>query len=61
MADDELGAPLGEEAKEAKARRFRLPIRVSHVVAGLLGMFLLASARSGRWRLTIRWAASPAQ
>ena len=43
MADDELSAPLGQKKKN-KARRFRLPIRVSHVVAGLLGLFLLACA-----------------
>ena len=33
MADDELSAPLGQNAKK-KRRRFRLPIRIPHVIAG---------------------------
>ena len=33
MADDELSAPLGQNAKK-KRRRFQLPIRVPHVIAG---------------------------
>ena len=41
MADDELSVPLGQDAKK-KRRRFTLPIRVSHLVAGALGLFLLA-------------------
>jgi polysaccharide deacetylase 2 family uncharacterized protein YibQ len=45
VADDELSAPLGQQQqKKQKARRFRLPIRISHVVAGLLGLFLLVCA-----------------
>jgi polysaccharide deacetylase 2 family uncharacterized protein YibQ len=43
VADDELSAPLGQSAKR-KRRRFTLPIRVSHVVAGGLGLFVLACA-----------------
>jgi uncharacterized protein len=41
VADDELSAPLGKSAKK-QPRRFRLPIRVPHVIAGLLGLFVLA-------------------
>jgi len=41
VADDELSAPLGQNAKK-KRRRF--PIRVPHVIAGALGLFLLAVA-----------------
>jgi polysaccharide deacetylase 2 family uncharacterized protein YibQ len=41
VADDELSTPLGQNKKK-KRRRFTLPIRVSHIVAGGLGVFLLA-------------------
>ena len=41
MADDELSAPLGKSAKK-ELRRFRLPIRIPHMIAGLLGLFVLA-------------------
>ncbi len=41
MADDELSAPLGKNAKK-KRRSFRLPIRVPHLIAGTLGLFVLA-------------------
>ena len=41
MADDELSAPLGKSAKKEQ-RRFRLPIRIPHMIAGLLGLFVLA-------------------
>ena len=40
MADDELSAPLGQNTKK-KRRRFKLPIRVPHVIAGGLGLFVL--------------------
>jgi len=43
VADDELSTPLGQTAKK-KRRRFTLPIRIPHVIAGLLGLFLLACA-----------------
>ena len=49
MADDELSAPLGKSAKK-KRRRFRLPIRIPHVIAGLLGLFVLACAA---WALMV--------
>ena len=43
MADDELSAPLGKGAKAKKQRRrFRLPIRIPHLIAALLGSFVLA-------------------
>ena len=35
MADDVLSAPLGQNIKK-KRRRFTLPIRLSHLVAGAL-------------------------
>jgi polysaccharide deacetylase 2 family uncharacterized protein YibQ len=44
VADDELSAPLGKSAKKAKQRRFRLPIRIPHAIAGMLGLFVLACA-----------------
>jgi len=43
VADDELSAPLGQNLKN-KRRRFTLPIRVPHVMAGALSLFLLACA-----------------
>ena len=43
MADDELSAPLGQNAKQ-KRRRFTMPIRVPHVIAGALSLFLVACA-----------------
>ena len=43
MADDELSTPLGQNAKK-KRRRFKLPIRVPHVIAGVLGLFVCACA-----------------
>ena len=45
VADDELSAPLGKGAKAKKQRRrLRLPIRIPHLIAGLLGSFVLACA-----------------
>ena len=45
MADDELSAPLGQNAKKkSKGRRFTLPIRIPHIIAGALGLFVLACA-----------------
>jgi hypothetical protein len=41
VADDELSAPLGKSAKK-QPRRLRLPIRVPHTIAGMLGLFVLA-------------------
>ena len=49
MADDELSAPLGKSAKKEQ-QRFRLPIRIPHVIAGLLGLFVLACAA---WALMV--------
>jgi polysaccharide deacetylase 2 family uncharacterized protein YibQ len=49
VADDELSTPLGQSAKK-KRRRFKLPIRVSHIIAGALGLFLLAC---GGWALMV--------
>ena len=49
MADDELSAPLGKSAKKER-RRFRLPIRIPHVIAGMLGLFVLACAA---WALMV--------
>ena len=40
MADDDLSAPLGQSTRK-KRRRFTLPIRLSHLVAGALSLFLL--------------------
>ena len=43
MADDELSAPLGQKAKKKKkGRRFALPVRVPHMIAGVLGLFVMA-------------------
>jgi polysaccharide deacetylase 2 family uncharacterized protein YibQ len=49
VADDELSAPLGKSAKK-KRRSFRLPIRIPHVIAGVLGLFVLACAA---WALMV--------
>jgi polysaccharide deacetylase 2 family uncharacterized protein YibQ len=49
VADDELSAPLGKNAKKEQ-RRFRLPIRIPHMIAGLLGLFVLACAA---WALMV--------
>ncbi len=38
MADDELSAPLGQNAK--KKRRFKLPIALPQAIAGALGSFV---------------------
>jgi uncharacterized protein len=43
VADDDLSAPLGQNIKK-KRRRFALPIRLSHLVAGALSLFLLVGA-----------------
>jgi len=43
VADDELSAPLGQNAKK-KRRRFKLPIRVPHVIAAALALFVCACA-----------------
>ena len=41
MADDELSAPLGQNAKKKqKGRRFTLPVRIPHIIAGGLGIFV---------------------
>jgi polysaccharide deacetylase 2 family uncharacterized protein YibQ len=40
VADDDLSAPLGQSTRK-KRRRFTLPIRLSHLVAGALSLFLL--------------------
>ena len=51
MADDELSTPLGQNAKKKrKGRRFKLPIRVPHIIAGVLGLFVCACAV---WALTV--------
>jgi polysaccharide deacetylase 2 family uncharacterized protein YibQ len=49
VAEDELSAPLGKSAKK-KRRSFRLPIRIPHVIAGLLALFVLACAA---WALMV--------
>jgi uncharacterized protein len=49
VADDELSAPLGKSAKKER-RRFRLPIRIPHAIAGMLGLFVLACAA---WALMV--------
>jgi polysaccharide deacetylase 2 family uncharacterized protein YibQ len=41
VADDELSAPLGQNAKQ-KRRSLTLPIAIPHAVAGTLGLFLCA-------------------
>jgi uncharacterized protein len=41
VAADDLSAPLGQDAKK---RRFALPFRVTHAIAGALGLALLAFA-----------------
>ena len=43
MADDELSVPLGQNAK-TKRRRFTLPVRVPHLIAGGLGLFVCVCA-----------------
>ena len=43
MADDELSAPLGQNMKK-KRRRLALPIRIPHIIAGALSLFLLTGA-----------------
>jgi polysaccharide deacetylase 2 family uncharacterized protein YibQ len=50
VADDELSAPLGKSAKKPRQRRFRLPIRIPHMIAGMLGLFVLACAA---WALMV--------
>ena len=51
MADDELSAPLGQKAKKKKkSRRFALPVRLPHVIAGVLGLFVTAC---GVWALAV--------
>lgn len=50
MADDELSAPLGQNSKKKKARRFKLPVRIPHIVVGGLGLFVLACAT---WALVV--------
>jgi polysaccharide deacetylase 2 family uncharacterized protein YibQ len=45
VADDELSAPLGQNTKKKRTgRRLTLPIRVPHVIAGVLGLFVCACA-----------------
>ena len=41
MAADDLSAPLGQDVKKP---RFRMPVRMTHVVAGVLGLALLIFA-----------------
>jgi polysaccharide deacetylase 2 family uncharacterized protein YibQ len=51
VADDELSAPLGQNAKKKpKARRFTLPVRIPHLIAGGLAMFVCAG---GVWALVV--------
>jgi polysaccharide deacetylase 2 family uncharacterized protein YibQ len=51
VADDELSAPLGQNAKTKKQRRrFKSPIRFTHAIAGVLGLFVLACAG---WALSV--------
>ena len=40
MAEDELSAPLGQNAKK-KRRQFRLAIAAPHAIAGALGLFVV--------------------
>jgi uncharacterized protein len=49
VADDELSTPLGQKAKK-KRRPIKMPVRISHLVAGGLGLFLLACAA---WALMV--------
>ena len=49
MADDDLSAPLGQNTKK-KRRRFTLPFRLSHLVAGALSLFLLVG---GIWAVAV--------
>jgi polysaccharide deacetylase 2 family uncharacterized protein YibQ len=42
VATDDLDAPLGQDAK--KRSRFRIPIAIPHVIAGLLGLFVATFA-----------------
>ena len=51
MADDELSSPLGQNAKKKeKAQRFTLPVRIPHLIAGVLGLFVLICAG---WALVV--------
>jgi polysaccharide deacetylase 2 family uncharacterized protein YibQ len=49
VADDELSAPLGQNAKK-KRRRLRIPIRIPHLIAGGLGLFIATFAG---WALVV--------
>ncbi len=46
MATDDLDAPLGQDIK--KRRRFRIPVTVTQVIAGMLGLIV---ATFGGWAL----------
>jgi polysaccharide deacetylase 2 family uncharacterized protein YibQ len=50
VADDELSAPLGQNPKKKKRRRFTSPISVSQLVAAALALFVLAW---GGWALMV--------
>jgi polysaccharide deacetylase 2 family uncharacterized protein YibQ len=49
VADDELNAPLGQNI-DKKRRRIALPIRVPHLIAGALSIFVVACAI---WAVTV--------
>jgi polysaccharide deacetylase 2 family uncharacterized protein YibQ len=48
VATDDLDAPLGQDTK--KQRRFRIPVAVPQVIAGLLGLFVATFAG---WALVV--------
>jgi polysaccharide deacetylase 2 family uncharacterized protein YibQ len=48
VATDDLDAPLGQDTK--KQRRFRIPVAVPQVIAGLLGLFIATFAG---WALVV--------
>lgn len=50
MATDDLDAPLGQGASTKKPRRFRIPLAIPYVIAGLLGLFVATFAG---WALVV--------